>query len=374
MVDVTDTGMAGFQNILLIQLGDIGDVVLTTPTICAVKETYPEAAVSILVRKPCGGLLVADPHLDEVVELEKVRGALWQVLRESLRFVRRLRRARYDLVVDLRTGDRGAILAGLTGARQRVGRNCPAKQFWHDLLFSRIVRDPPRGPPSLHPGVDQSLRVVRALGMDTGNSMPKLYVAPSDRQSAAALLGSCGLADGGCWITINPFARWKYKEWAHEKWGRVIDRLWEAQEIRAVLVGSAEESPAAARIVAGREGRAVNLAGRTTLGEMAAVLATSRLHLGVDSAPPHIAAAVGTPTLTIHGPTDWRLWRLVTERHRVVSLDLPCLPCCHMGCEDTGRSRCLDELAVETVQAVATEMLGALGVRGNSFDGPVSEC
>ncbi|MFQ5736971.1 MAG: glycosyltransferase family 9 protein, partial [Thermodesulfobacteriota bacterium] len=320
------------HNILLIQLGDIGDVVLTTPTIRAVREQYPEARVSIMVRKPFGGLLAADPNLFEVVETEKFRGAPFHGLREHARFAQRLRKARYDLVIDLRTGTRGAIMTFLTGAPMRVGRHC-VKPFWHDRLFTELVRNSANAPPPTHPGADQSLRIVRAIGIATTDSTPRLYLSGRDTTRAGEIISRCTVPSGARMITINPFSRWKYKEWPGRKWGQVIDRLWEGHRAFSLLVGSQEEAAAAAEIARGREGRTCNLAGTTTLGELAAVIAKSTLHLGVDSAASHIAAAVGTPTVTVHGPTDWRAWRVCDDMHRVVSPDMDCVPCHQKGCD-----------------------------------------
>lgn len=352
-----ERGMFGFSNILLVQLGDIGDVVLTTPTIRAVRETYPEARISILVRKPFGNLLLADPNLLEVVEAEKIRGSIFHMLHEYVKFIRQLRRARYDLVIDLRTGDRGAVLSFLTGAPVRVGQKGVKKQFWHALLFTKTICNPKAAPLPTHPGADQSLRVVRELGMTTDDSTPRLYIAPYDRLRAGALLAEIGLAPEARMVTVNPFSRWKYKEWDNAKWGEVIDRIWETHRIPTVLIGSPGETAACQEIAAGREGHAINLAGKTTLGELAAVISMSSLHLGVDSAAPHIAAALGTPTVTIHGPTDWRSWRIVSEQHKIVSPAMDCLPCNIVGCEGSGRSRCLDDLTAEPVIRTALELL-----------------
>jgi heptosyltransferase-3 len=209
----------------------------------------------------------------------------------------------------------------------------------------------------VHPGADQSLRVVRAFGIDTVDSVPRLYIAPADRARAAQLLAECGLAPGGRRVTINPFSRWKYKEWDDGKWRDVIDWLWEAHRLPSVLIGSPEEAAAAAGIIAGREGRAFSLAGRTTLTELAAVIATGTLHLGVDSAAPHIAAALGTPTVTIHGPTDWRAWRVADDRHKVVTPAKECVPCRRTGCDDTQLSACLQRLEVTQVLETIEELL-----------------
>jgi heptosyltransferase-3 len=352
--------ISGSKNILLIQLGDIGDVVLTTPTIRAVKETYPDSRVSILVLKPYGSLLAADPDIYEVIEAEKIRGSLYRRLKGYAAFARRLRQARYDMTIDLRTGDRGAILSFLTGAPVRVGRRGVRNQFWHAFLFTKTIPRPGIAPPPVHPGADQSLRVVREIGIDTADSTPRLHLGQTDRTRALGLLMTLGMQPGQ-FITINPFSRWMYKEWDNGKWVQVIDRLWEEYRLPAALIGSREEAAACQEIVAGREGRAFSLAGETTLGEMAAVISMSRLHLGVDSAAPHIAAALGTPTVTIHGPTDWRAWRVVNELHRIVSPAMDCLPCNKMGCDGSGKSLCLEELDAEPVILAALDVLGKRG-------------
>lgn len=346
-----------FKNILLVQLGDIGDVVLTTPTIRAVKETCPDARVSILVHKPYGSLLAADPDIHEIVESGKFRGSLPNILRVYAAFARHLRQASYDLVIDLRTGDRGAIYSFLAGAPVRVGCQGNKKQFWHKLLFTKALRDLKHAPSPIHPGADQSLRVVREIGMDTTDSIPKLYIADDDRARAKAYLAELGVTAETGMVTINPYSRWKYKEWCNKKWGEVIDRIWEVHRFPVVLIGSPEEATACRVIIAGREGRTFSLAGKTTLGEMAAVISMSRLHLGVDSAAPHIAAALGTPTVTIHGPTDWRAWRIANEHHRIVSPAMDCLPCNKIGCDGSGKSRCLDELDMVPVARAALDVL-----------------
>lgn len=355
------------RNILLVQLGDIGDVVLATPAIRAVKESHPAARLSILVFKPYGSLLAADPHLHEIVETSRVSGSFTRRIQEYSIFVRELRQRHYDLVIDLRTGDRGALLSFLSGAKMRIGCQGTRKQFWHDFLFTRVLRELKAAPLPVHPGADQSLRVVRELGITTEDSTPHLYIAPADRQRATALLAEAGLAPATGMVTVNPFSRWKYKEWSNEKWGEVLDRLWEARRVPTVLVGSPEEATGCEEIVAGREGRTISLAGKSSLGELAAILSMSSLHLGVDSAAPHIAAAVGTPTVTLHGPSDWRAWRVISEQHRVISPVMDCLPCNKKGCDGNGKSHCMDELGVESVVRMAQEILELLGQRGNAL-------
>jgi heptosyltransferase-3 len=336
-------------NILVIQLGEIGDVVLATPTFRAVKETYPGSRLSVLVRKPCASLLEADPHLDDIVEVSKSSRKIAEIGRENFRLVRKLRGGAYDLVIDLRTGDRGTILAFLTGAPVRIARHDPGQPFWRRWLLTCLLPDPPHAPPPVHPGADQSLRLVRALGIDTKDSTPRLAVSGKASARIQELLRSVGFGAGERWITINPCSRRKYKEWVHERWAEVADGIWERHRIPAIFVGAPEESGTAEGIVRRCAGRAASLAGKTSLGELAALLAGSALHLGVDSAPPHIAYAVGAPTVTIFGPSNWKSWIVPDDTHRVVTANMSCIPCNRRGCHDTEKCRCLDELEAPTV-------------------------
>ena len=110
----------------------------------------------------------------------------------------------------------------------------------------------------------------------------------------------------------------------------------------------------------GRGEGVVDLAGRTSLKELAALLSLSAFHVGIDSAAPHIAAAVGTPTITIYGPTDWRDWAPEGERHRVIEPERDCVPCREKGCRGEGRSECLEDLGAGQVIGELEEFIRSL--------------
>ncbi|WP_304892478.1 glycosyltransferase family 9 protein, partial [Candidatus Deferrimicrobium sp.] len=180
---------------------------LATSTFRAVKETHPGSRLSVLVRKPCASLLETDPNLDEIIEVTKSGRKIFEVGRENFDLVRRLRRARYDLTIDLRTGDRGTILAFLSGAPVRIARDDPGQPFWRRWMLTCLLPDQPPGHPPVHPGADQSLRLVRALGIDTKDSIPRLVVPGKASERIQELLGSIGLYAEDRWVTINPCSR-----------------------------------------------------------------------------------------------------------------------------------------------------------------------
>ena len=355
------------RNILVIQLGDIGDVVLATASFRALKDHLPGARVHALVRKGCGALLAADPNLSGIFESRRGGGKLSDVARENVALARNLRAERFDLVIDLRTGDRSAILALLARGTEKVayaGDGAFWRRFIFTRLFDRLAR---RRPPPIR-GPTSRCASCGPPGSTLGNFLPQLHVSDETDAAALEILSAAGISPGTRFVTINPFSRWKYKEWGYDRWAEVIARLGERHGLPSVLIGSAEESGEAAGILrtAGMEGRSIT--GKTSLGELAAVLRRSTLHLGVDSAAPHMASALGTPTLTIFGPSDWRAWVLPDDLHRVVAPDMPCVPCNKKGCDRKGRSVCLDDLPAEKVLRAAGEMLRAAASRSTPAD------
>jgi heptosyltransferase-3 len=268
------------------------------------------------------------------------------------------------LAVDLRAGDRGAFMALLSGAPRRVSLFYEGDiPFWRNLLFTEVVH-----PPAVHVArgaAEQSLRIVRELGIDTANALPMLEVSGHAVDRSRHILSMEGIGDGARWLSANPFSRWAYKELPEKKWVDLLQWLTGSRCVSVVLVGAPGERQKAEHLIRGLIGssgeRIVNLVGKTSLSELSGVLSLSRLHVGVDSAAPHIAAAVGTPTITVYGPTSWRDWAPIGEDHRVIASDLDCVPCRRKGCNGSEKSRCLEELDIEIIKKAIDEKLARAG-------------
>lgn len=350
------------RNILVIQLGDIGDVVWAIPTLWAVKESYPQANVSVMLREGFGCLLEADPSIHKIFEVKSARGNLLLNIVDQVLLIKKLRHERFDLVFDLRSGDRGAFMARLTGAAIRGSLYYNGVPFWRNRLFTHLLMGLPTPKERVLGAAEQSLRIVRGFGIHAKATVPKIWVSDQTMERVHQILNEYHLKPASSeaiysWITINPFSRWPYKEWADGKWVSVINWLWDEFHIAAAIVGSKGEAARARELADKCACNVCSLAGKTTLAELAGVLSMSSLHLGVDSAAPHIAAAVETPTLTIYGPSDWRDWAPVGDKHHVVVSNMDCVPCYKKGCNGSERSLCLETLDVRTVQDVIHEML-----------------
>jgi len=337
------------RKILVVQLGDIGDVVWAIPSFWALKAAFPEALVSVLVRDHNGEFLADDPHIDKIFTVT-TEGALG-----GIRLVRDLRREKFDLLFDLRSDDRGAFLSFLSGAKIRAAQYYTGLP-WRNRAFTHLVDPLPPKVKRLG-AAEQSLKIIRGLGIRETTFVPQIFVSGELKNKMSQLLAGEKMEVENGWISMNPFSRWSYKEWDIGKWRQLAFFIRQTYKMPVVITGSAAERIRADELISGSDFSMHNLAGKTTLREMAALLQMSSLHIGVDSAAPHIAAAVGTPTLTLYGPSDWRDWAPTGDRHAVVVPDMDCVPCRKKGCDGSGRSKCLDDLPVDKVRDAVTKMI-----------------
>ncbi|PKN34780.1 MAG: hypothetical protein CVU61_06970 [Deltaproteobacteria bacterium HGW-Deltaproteobacteria-19] len=349
--------------IIVIQLGDIGDIVWTWPALAAIKGRFPAAEISLLTRKGRGGLLEANPLLREIIEVVQPQGGGLAALSAHAGFLVSLRRRRFDLAVDLRGDERGALLAWSTGAPMRIalayGRN--DVPFWRNRMFTHLAAAPLPGKGPYRGPAEQSLDVLRPFGIEIEGDLPPLPVPPVIAERVDRLFGEERMDTEVPWVTISPYSRWAYKEWGQEKWIDVIRWFWERWGAASAIVGSAEDRSKADELVQGCGEYVRNLAGKTSLAELAGVIARSVLHAGVDTGGPHLAAALGLPTVTIYGPSFGEAWAHPGPRHRVVFPDRDCVPCRLIGCNNSHRSECLEELGPEKVKLVLEDLLTGLG-------------
>lgn len=336
------------RKILIIQLGDIGDVVWAIPAFGAVKNAFPQADVFVLTRKPNGELLLDDSRIAKIYQVDQ------QSIFNGLQLLRSIRKEKIDLLFDLRADDRGAYVSLLSGAKIRAALYYKGID-WRNRMFTHLAV-PPETKERVFGAAEQSLKILRSFGIQETTSIPQIIVSNATRNRVTELLMSEKIVTEKGYVTINPFSRWSYKEWGIDKWQQIISFIRQKYKMPVLIMGSKEERVRADELISAGSSLAYNLAGKTTLQEMAGILQQSSLHIGVDSAAPHIAAAVGTPTLTIYGPSDWREWAPPGEKNQVVLPDMDCVPCRKKGCDGSEQSKCLDKLDVAKVQDALEKM------------------
>lgn len=346
------------QRILCIKLKHIGDVLLMTPAIRALRRAWPGSAIAALVPRGTEEVLAGNPDLAAVFTFEREAGApgSWGIIRA-------LRRFGPDLVLEMGQGDREAVLGWLSGARQRVGYAPGGSGGWRRALLTQAV--PWNGAQHV---VETNLDLVRACGIPAGAGRPVLVVRSEMREWMSARLASAGLPPGAPLVVVHPVSRWLFKAWPEASCAEVIARLARRGDVAVAVTsgpGPAEVEAAnriLSRVEASRGGRPViNLIGRTSLMELAAVLERAAVFLGVDSAPMHMAAALGIPAVVLFGPSGEHNWGPYGEGDVVITSPYLCRPCGQDGCLGSKRSDCLEAISPQMVwEAFAPVLTRAL--------------
>ncbi len=341
---------------LVVKLRHHGDVLLTSPVFQVLRNRAPGAEIDALVYADTRDMLEGHPAISRIHTVDrgwKREGLATQVHHESGLF-QALRERGYDLIVHLTDHWRGAWLAGLLRPRWSVA---PARdsRFW-SLAFTHrypLPRHTPRH------AVEANLDALRRIGTYPTEEEKPLVLVPGDAADARVtqLLAAAGLADAP-FIHVHPTSRWLFKAWTDAKNGELIRALAaDGHRIVVTAAPDARERAVLDRILAAAGVPVVDLAGQLSLRELAALTARARLFVGVDSAPMHIAAAMGTPVVALFGPSgehEWGPWRVP---HRIVTSDHPCRPCGLDGCGGGKVSECLTLLPVSPVLAAANELL-----------------
>ena len=337
------------RNILLIQLGDIGDVVLSFPCIRALRENFPKARVIVAVREKAKGLIEDCPWASGVISVNKENRGLKKEIIYQAKFFSYVRKFSFDLAIDLRTGTRGAILAFLSGAHQRIGFYAADGKVWRNRVFTHLAHL--KGEPEQHMA-SYYLNLLINYNLRTNNIWPEIEIPLEKLKEVKSVFRNENISSDLPIVAVQPFSLWKYKEWGMEKYAALIRWIVSEYGFPVIVSGSPEEKARADALKKMSGPNVYNFAGKTSISMFAAVLKACRLFIGGDSAGIHIAAAVGTPTVGIFGPASVSVWAPRGERHTVVYKNLPCTPCDLKGCESMGVSECLEELTVDEVLSV----------------------
>ena len=341
-------------SILIIQLGDIGDVVLTLPFVEKMSKAFPKRPLVLCVREHARELMEDCPQVHQVLSVDKQKRMLKAEMVHQLQFLGDLRRSKCTMAIELRTGTRGAMIAMLSGARTRVARYANDGTLWRNRVFTHLVR-PTREYRQY--AAQHNLNIMAPFGLSEKEPMPRILVGEHRRRKAKAIFQKAGIPEDKPLVAVHPFSLWKYKEWTASLMASLLDRVQAEYRCNMIVTGAPNERKQAADLINICQYKPCNLAGETSIGELPAVLAACTLFIGVDTAALHIAAAVGIPTVAIFGPSSWMNWAPRGEKHLVVKKGLSCQPCSQKGCEGSEWSRCLETLTAKEVYEGMEKML-----------------
>jgi heptosyltransferase-3 len=334
---------------LVVKLRHHGDVLLAAPVLHVLKAHAPRLEIDALVYDDTTPMLAGHPALAQLHSIGREwrsLGPLAQLAKERS-VLSALRARHYDLLVHLTEHPRGAWLSRLLGARYSVAPHMAERGRWWRKSFSHLyplIRNRHQ--------VEVNLDALRRIGVYPGVNQRRVHFVPG----ADAEQKIEALALPQPFVHMHPASRWTFKCWPAERNALLADRL-AAEGHQVVLTAAPQETAFIDEILDRMTSKPVNLAGKLSLKELGALTARARLFIGVDSMPMHLAAAMGTPTVALFGPSSEDEWAPWNVEQRVVTSTHSCRPCRLDGCGGGKVSECLTLLPVDAVHAAARELL-----------------
>jgi lipopolysaccharide heptosyltransferase I len=316
--------------ILIIKPSSLGDVVHSLPFLNAMRLCFPKAEIHWVIAEGFEGLLEGHPMIDRLWIINKDDWKRIKQAKETIHEVRmllkRLKKERFDMVIDLQGLFRSGIMTAATRSAVRIGFS-EAREGSRFFYTNKV-----KGGKEIH-AVDRYLKIAKWLGCDTAEV---IFPFPLYKSSSSQFLL---LEDYAVFV---PGARWKTKKWPAEKFGKLAALM----NGKVIVVGSKADSNTADEIVARSQGKAISFAGKTDLKELIEIMRGAQFVVSNDSGPMHIAAALGIPVFAIFGPTDPLKTGPYGKGHTTIQAELPCIRCFRKKCDDM---KCMEHISVGKV-------------------------
>ncbi len=347
------------KNILVLQLDEIGDVLLSTPALRLLRQIYPKAKIIVAVRRPGYEILSGNPDIDQLhlVDLPRFSATTggmktdFNLIRQALPKIKAELPASIDLGLDLRADLRTIYLLKKLGIPQRVSQAIRGGGFWLTGVapYHGLQHEAER-----KLGLVRSLRPTVALPKNL-----KLEIALDShaKNRAAEALSQCGIHPGDNYTVIHPFAGWKPKEWPANRFAQIAKSLVTDYRQTVMVIGTEKEKNAAQEIVRAAGRQAFNLAGYLDLKATAAVIAGAKLFIGNDSGPLHIACATQTPAIALFGQNTPKRYGPWQNRNITIYHPVECSPCPQTKCER--RPSCLELITTDEVIAAISKIFNS---------------
>lgn len=299
------------EKILLIRLSSLGDIVLTTPAIRAIRAHYPNAYIAMLVAKQSADVLRQNPHLNEIIQFN--RSAKDKDTGEMLRILRIIRQRKFALIFDFQRKLRTELLMYLSGASERVGKG---------VLCT--LRVPEQG--DKH-ATEHYFDLLHAAGIPAEDLHLEMFLSNTERADACYTFEDAGISEMRLKVGVFPGAGWKLREWMPERFAAIGDRLVEHYDAQVIIFGGPKEGELVHKVNNLMQYPSISFAGNLQIRQLAACIEKCDLFLSNDTGPMHLAAAVGTPTVALFGPGNHKRFQPIGDFHTIIRHDVPCSPC-----------------------------------------------
>lgn len=329
------------RKILVVKPSSLGDVVHSLPFLSSLHDCFPFAKIHWVVAKGIEGILEGNPVISKLWIIEKDKwkkaGRILGTISEMVRLARDIRAEDYDIAIDLQGLLRSGLITKATGAPVRIGfaesREGSNLFYTHKVVGGRDVH-----------AVDRYLKVVRAFSCDIEDvRFPMPLIRESEKVRRLK-------SDIGAYAVIVAGARWETKKWPADQFAALAAML----DMKSLVVGSATDCGIAKTIEEHSCGKAIAMAGETSIGELIWLIRGAKLVISNDSGPMHIAAACGIPVVAIFGPTNPGRTGPYGHNNLIIKSAAQCAPCYKKRCKDL---RCMKGISVEQVYKAVKEVL-----------------
>jgi lipopolysaccharide heptosyltransferase II len=339
-----------YQRILIVRTDRLGDVLLSTPVVKAIRQKFPQGYISILVSSYTKDVLDGNPALDEIITFDKDgKNKGWLA---ALKFVGALRKKKFDLVIVLHPTTRMHLLTFLAGIPKRLGYD---RKFGF-LLTDRIKHTKQYGQKHESEYALDLVRYLRIQPLDKTLFMP---IKQESEKWVEALFSQAQITGNDKVLVIHPAASCYSRIWPGERYAQVADQLAQKYGFKVVIVCGPKDIQKAEVVINNMHSKALNLAGKTSISQLASLLRRCQLFISTDSGPMHVASALGAPVITIFGRSQAGLspqrWGPLGAKSRVLYKTVGCTICLAHNCQKD--FACLKATTVEDVLKAAESIL-----------------
>ncbi|HEX7400909.1 MAG TPA: glycosyltransferase family 9 protein [candidate division Zixibacteria bacterium] len=341
--------MSDPQKILLIQLRRIGDVLMCTPALRALRTRLPKSYIAFLTERESANLLRFNPYLSELLVWDRNRyrnpfysiPRFWQV-----------RKGNFDVVIDFLGNPRSAYLSFFSGAKRKIGYDLPGRR----ILYNTIIKnEDARQYTAL-----RKMKALQPLGIESMDYQLDFFIPPEADLFAGRFFKENQLNDNKLIVSISPVSRRNFNRWSLERYAQLSDWLILKFNAQVILLWGPQERTVVEEVNTRMKEKPVISQETKSLFELGAILRKCDLHIGNDNGTKHVAVAMGKPTITIYGPHDPLSWTYPdSSRHRFMKAEVDC-PDCERTKHKCTKLSCLDKITVEEVQATFLKLLKSL--------------
>jgi len=353
------------MKILIMKFRNIGDVLLTTPLIKNLKLNFPDARIDFALNRGTEAMLKHNPYINEVYvyERNKIKTLpLFSKIKEEIKYVKNIVKNRYDIVINLTRGDRGSIIALLSGADKKIGYPSNKNRFLKNVFDMEIP-----GYGNRHV-IESEFDVIRMMDLKIFEKKVEIFWDKSDEEKVDSLIPEK-------FVHIHPVSRWLFKCVKDEIMAKIIDFI-KNKGYEVVITASPDEKELEKvnSILSHCKTKPLNLSGKLSLNQVACLSSKAKAFVGVDTAVMHMAAAVNTPVVAFFGPSaafHWGPWdNDLTKsgyvnkngiqkmgKHTVIQHNWECIPCEKDGCRGSKISECLMEFDMNNIYNILEEKL-----------------